>query len=1286
MGKLGTPRDDVERQRGMREELPGVLSAAYSETARGVREDTAELLRPSEFQDVPGSEVLSGMRVPPGEFRELPDQWRAVYACIPRQSVRGFLEVKDVVDSYCGKIIQIPFTSNREIEVVALFPNDAQAKSARSAFLQFSGAVSGVQSSSGLYGGIIHGVPCFTGNGIDDALSLAQGSPQTDTLSELAKLDNDYVGDPHRKTLQSLSQIPRHLSTVCAAMEIRMPGYMQVMDAERRQSMMDAIFGILNKETDVFEWTGSTIKIVSTREQAAAVLCVELKRIIDTFSDANVQIVISEGTLEVAHVGPGGRRPPRVLRSDVFRETADIKPQKGRGMFVSKAEFGRLNMPRGPLIKEALECQSDIFEILEVEYRSTEVETGGPRKMIGRDHLMSEFLRILDSFTRGTPRALVLGGEAGIGKSRFIEECIKMLGKKAKSTYTKVYEHEKNESFSFVRKFAGEVLKKTQDQTSREYTLLRCFVSGGEAPMEVRDEVESLYANPQRLAMLLRVMMIRTKEPLAAFMDDLQWCDDRSVPVIATLLRLIDGNEKILLVFSSRSGTQTMPLLIRQALEERGSTTMPLERLKFVDERGRPTPLLEEYVLESLRRVEPNVKEALPVAFLKKLGETSEGVPFAITQILSDLLHRGVIQFDESKNVVIEGEVNFEDYTARNLYENRIARLRPMEQEVYRILVIFDGSLDTGLFRRLFPELEPYAASLAEQEMIAMGGKVSISHDLLLEAAKGKFPKDPVETWKQYGRMQAIAGNPVYKNAISQTMLYRLVSPALHYLDAIQPEQVKTRVRQAGIEHGRRATAELEEQHRAKEAYEILLELFNKVDVRSMNPVQRYYFRWRLANVAFCLEDRRNLTKSLEAAEKMLDTSSGREVLEGNGMPRLELLLLMCDAEHLKANPGGIEAAILKLEAHCQSMQGLEGLPSRDKLKLDSVQYVAKLGRARASSHGGDFGVARYLCDEVITDLERMEMGMSIALPLEYEKILVEARRFYGIIVGREEEQSRGETDSDVSYSIPMARERKPSLERGILMLKSAIASMQSPKPLMQSPKHLVAALSMLGRLMAFCGHERSKVEKVFDEAVRQASNYQEIGVLSILHKMRGDLYMDSPNAHKSEGILQMAINKYAKGRAEISQIEGGRNHQNYAFNACNEARAIAIKAENFGKKNDQTVTLINEGLTLASDAMRIMESTYGEAAPDYFREVLCQYILPTVGRLLMVSRRLNVHERIVVPENIRGLNNVTVREAITFVAGKQDRTLDQARCVAEELQWKKEGLDALDLMTTPRS
>lgn len=1275
---------------------PGVLDVVYRERAQTAEEISAAA-SPREFGHMPGAEVLSGSGINPGGFNKLKEGWRVLYARIPHGSFKSVQELLDIVASFGGEVLKFPFGAESEMELLMVFPNNQQASGAKLGFEGFEGAECGMQKTEELYGGFINGVPCFAGKGVDEAVGLERGDEGTPAQQQFVTIQSRYTHVPDQRLLHKLSEIPRNLSTVCAVAEIRMGDYMTSMEPQRRKALMDAIFGILNNRTDVFEWIGNKLRIVSTREQAITVLSVEFKKILRAFEDANLQIVIAEGNLVVMNLGKGRRTPPRTLKSGVFAGVGELLTPKKKGVFVNDDGLAQLQSPRGAVVRKFTKHPEGAVELEDISYRSSEVMTGGPQKMIGRDDLMAGVHRNITGIKRtGRTQLHVLDGGPGIGKSRLIEETIGALRERGidNITYTKAYEHEAARTYSFVRKFGLELLKNNKNQWHMaEYKLLYFFVTGKEAPEELRAQIESLYMQPSRLARTIRAVMVGSFNVFAGFMDDLQWCDVRSAAVIAELIRSLDDADKVMLEFSARSGTQEMPLAIRQALSEKGVTATHLEALKFVDAKGAPTDILKEYVWESLKRTDPDVKPIFPQQFMTELGRVSGGVPFAVTQILLDLQRKGTLRVNAEHEPEVVGEVDFTDYTGMNLYENVIARLTADEQKVYEVLVLFDGGLDMSLFRILFPSLEHHAHALARQEMVAPGETLKISHDLLLEAAKKKFPKDAGLAWRIYGQVQALAGNPVYSQIITHQMRYGLISPTLGQMDEVSNMQLRGNIYDAALGHGISAVQELETQHRAPEAKAILSELLKKVGPRNMTAEQRYHCGWRLANVSFRMGEAATLIESLRTCEKILEQ---RADLDANGMRRLDLHFLQGDAAHMIFDAAGTETSIRKLKAHGSGINK-RGLSPTEITRVDTLRYVEDLWHSRAAYHREEYQEAARLCKKVIWDLEQMGRSMSAALPLEHEKILVEARRFYGIVIGREEEVSRQKIDADVMYMIPAGRDRVAVLKEGVAFLKSAVADMRSDRPVMISPKHLAGALSMLARLMAFSGESLGEAERVIDETIREAANYKEIKLLSALHKLKADLLMSRPGSRTARTIIEKAIETYGRGRAEMMQLSEGRTGVLYAYNACNEARAHAILVESFeagalkqpgvrpdqieekvGRENrGEIITSVQNGLYRAAEALGPMMAQS--------REEVRQYLFPTIGRLFRAVARYNLIREITIPEEIRGIAAREVSEAGDYISGISGQIVGDphSQVVSDEIGWKSAGLQTLDTVVS---
>jgi hypothetical protein len=1310
--KTNTPRDGGDTgQKGPQEgQRPGALNTTFALSA-DIMERLGESMRPRRVEDVPGAEVMGGISPEIGRFWPIPPDWRIAHASVPATSAE-YEEIKTLIESKGGKIVGLPFSSAGKMDVLAMFPNDRQTKEATMLLRGINGVSAGMQVSEEIYGGVVEGRIAFVGDGVKDAMSN-QMQDQVSEGSDIKDISEDFVAgvDP-KALLPKLLDTPESLSRTCAVAEVRFES-LKSLPPEESRGLIKEIMSLVDSKLDVFEWYGNTIKIVSTREQAGGYLSVELRKILDKYKNVDFVAAMSQGELNVKGYGEKGRSP-RAVQGDVFAEVGKILPATGakRGLFVSEAEYARLDGPRGISVNLARRHPNGSVELKDIDYQYDEEKIGGPKKMIGRNADMRKFYSARGAVRRGETKMFTINGGPGIGKSRFAKECRMAMAKETGNIVsTKAYEHDKEAGFVFVKNFIKALLEKNASQEGSEaYELLKIFESGEKTGNDVVDgRVQSLYMDPREVAGLIAKIIKNADDIFFGLFDDLQWCDNRSIPIIAELIKTIGKNDKAILFFSSRSGQDTLPLLIKQALEVVGKEDVNLNPLQFLSETGEPTSEIRDYVLHSLPLTSVDGK-TVPTTFLLNLAKSSGGVPFAATYTINDLVRRGVLGVNRNDQVEVRGDVDFADYTGRNLYENMIQRMTEGEVRVYKALVLFGGEVSLQLFRSVMKNVDRDLVGMERKELITISkGKVKIAHDLLLETANGKLGQGadmPDIAWDVYGIVRALAESPELRGAIDHTMLYNLISRKLKTVRGEDREMVMA-VFQAAIAHGAGAIEELEAIHRSREAYTVISEMINVIGANNMTPNLQYNCLWRLAKIYLKMENKKGLEESLGKIKKLLDDP--RANLAGNGTKHIRLYKLMCDAGHLSSKPDDINSAATQLEkqydtTYAEMVRDRQGerFSQPERMEVLAAPLAVKLSQAREEYHRAEqeggladkiekYERVMQLCEEVEDYIKREGLQKG---SIEYEKLYMEAVRFWGVTAQRAEEARRGFFDGDVVYLQDLAEEdeevnelagrkkealSKATLEKGMQKLQEAVRLMRSGRPLMDHPKQLIGALSALGRMVAFFVGGVRGMQKGIDhikEAKREAGNFGEIGELSRQEQVEGNMIVNWFEMHNGESILNMAIEAFEKGAAEILQTPGGRGEFMRYANLCNAARARTLWVQNFAVP-ENIQEKVGIALRQAEDAAQTLRNTYGNIAPDYVQGELGHYVWPSMGHLLKSAGENKVLTRDLIPNEVRVMDPDDIQRMI-------DRLQESMReaagndPVTKELAWKIEGLEAL--------
>jgi tetratricopeptide (TPR) repeat protein len=310
--------------------------------------------------------------------------------------------------------------------------------------------------------------------------------------------------------------------------------------------------------------------------------------------------------------------------------------------------------------------------------RYTTSRTSRIPKLIGRKKELTEAKSHLEEAIKGNGRLLFVAGEAGIGKSRFMEE----LGAYAESRGAlylmgRSLYHESSEPYlPFIEALREYISGRKKDTLSdaalesiygsdglhsmgffgmegtneeeeeaasgmdySDEALPMGMLSIGEEPEE-EDKIKKIDLREERdrlfNALSQLVIDISKSEPLLLVLDDLQWADDGTLQLLHYLARNIQKSRVLLCGAYSP-----------EELESAGVGPHPLSETLS---RMRLEKLFYEINLERLSREESTVlieslleHENIPTAFKEQLYEESEGNPFFIEEVIKSLIDGGLI-------------------------------------------------------------------------------------------------------------------------------------------------------------------------------------------------------------------------------------------------------------------------------------------------------------------------------------------------------------------------------------------------------------------------------------------------------------------------------------------------------------------------------------------------------------------------------------------------------------------------------------------------------------------
>jgi DNA-binding CsgD family transcriptional regulator len=349
--------------------------------------------------------------------------------------------------------------------------------------------------------------------------------------------------------------------------------------------------------------------------------------------------------------------------------------------------------------------------------------------VIGRDDELGSLFAFLDGVEDG-PCALVLSGDAGIGKTVLWEEAVERARTGQAGTVLAHRSAEAEASLSFaglsdlVTPVFGEVGSCLAPLRRRALEVALLLAEPGEQAPDPR---------AIGIGLLDALRALAEHGPVVVALDDLQWLDPSSALVLQIALRRL-RDEPVALLASVREGPGArMPLELERAFREERQTRLALRPLSL----GALHRVLRERLGLELARPE-----------LARLRETSGGNPFLALELGRELLRTGTRP--------AAGRALPVPQSLRELLVGRLARLPADTGDVLLIAAALrrptvEAVGETyGNRENAFGEL---AAAEREGVVELEGTGIRFSHPLLASICYERAPP-----WKRRALHRALAG------------------------------------------------------------------------------------------------------------------------------------------------------------------------------------------------------------------------------------------------------------------------------------------------------------------------------------------------------------------------------------------------------------------------------------------------------------------------------------------------------------------------------------------------
>lgn len=484
--------------------------------------------------------------------------------------------------------------------------------------------------------------------------------------------------------------------------------------------------------------------------------------------DFNVRVGVNTGPVVVAEVGTELAGEYTVM-GDAVNLAARLEQAADPGSLLVSASTYRLVSPYfdfEPLGAVTARGRSDPVEAYRVLGRREQPQRGGAphglhAELVGRQGPVETLRAALEDLSQGRGGVLVLIGDAGLGKSRLLEELRavsqEQYGERLPWLESRGVSYDSDRPYGLflqhlsqagsirdddpaevvrarvAERFAG-FEPQVRQAVSRAVEALLALRAGAQAaPLEGEALKREVFESALDLWRILGGLA-----PRVLVFDDLHWADPASVELLLHLFQLVDE----------------APLLFLCAM--RPVRAAPGWQVKAIGERDFPhryteivlAPLSGAESDELIDRLLPAV--ALPEGLRRMALDKAEGNPFFLEEVVRALIESGAIRRDESgqrwaaagaqNEAGLEGEI---PDSLQALLLARIDRLPPEARRTlqlasvvgrsfpFRVLQAISGA-GTSLERQL-ADLE--RAGLVRQSALQPEREYAFRHELTREAA-----------------------------------------------------------------------------------------------------------------------------------------------------------------------------------------------------------------------------------------------------------------------------------------------------------------------------------------------------------------------------------------------------------------------------------------------------------------------------------------------------------------------------------------------------------------------
>jgi DNA-binding SARP family transcriptional activator len=353
------------------------------------------------------------------------------------------------------------------------------------------------------------------------------------------------------------------------------------------------------------------------------------------------------------------------------------------------------------------------------------VPEAGADALVGRARELALLERGLEAGWAGQGRVALLVGEAGVGKTRLLEELAALAGARGATLIRgRCFESEQVLPFApWVDALRGHAALSDAALRDSLTPALRAALSrllpwGDPAPAHEIPGPESALRLLEAVLELLEKLALRA--PLLLVLDDLHWADDMSLRLFSFLGRRLSGGARVFVAASVRQEELSRATLLTTALAE-----LAREGRSF---QLSVEPLSQADTMALVQRVSASDAAGVDARTHEQIWGLSEGNPFVVLELVR-ALSQGALSTDATLPV---------PERVREVIAGHVTRLPKLEQRLVAIAAVIGREFELALLCKA-AEGEAVATAAAVEALSrvgifkASGDKLYFAHERIRE-------------------------------------------------------------------------------------------------------------------------------------------------------------------------------------------------------------------------------------------------------------------------------------------------------------------------------------------------------------------------------------------------------------------------------------------------------------------------------------------------------------------------------------------------------------------------